>query len=140
MFSDNNLVFILTMLEAIEKIDIYSRGFDNADDFYYANEQLQFNAVTNLLLVIGEEATKIEVNLKSKFETIAWDKITGLRNRLAHDYRGTDREIVFSVIQNHLPGLKIALIDMISSVSFPSEMLAEALNSEFYTHLQYLRP
>jgi len=41
------------MLEAIKKVFLYSEDLDNADDFFDANEQMNFNACQTLLLAIG---------------------------------------------------------------------------------------
>ena len=39
MYSEKNLVYILTMLEAIEKIKIYTDEFDNPDALLWSNQQ-----------------------------------------------------------------------------------------------------
>ncbi len=55
MFESKNMLYILTMLEAIEKVFIYSSGFVDEEEFYDANRQLNFNATVNLLIAIGED-------------------------------------------------------------------------------------
>ena len=49
MYERKNFTYILTILEAIEKIFIYVRDVDNADAFYTYNEQMNFNASQVLL-------------------------------------------------------------------------------------------
>lgn len=44
MYSGKNLIYLLTILEAIEKIWIYTRDFSDAEAFYLSDEQLHFNA------------------------------------------------------------------------------------------------
>ncbi len=139
MFSDKNLVYILTVLEAIEKLYIYSADFDNAHDFWQYNNQMNYNASTSLLITIGEETKKIDSALKNKFPEIHWKAISDLRNRLAHDYRGTDPDILWQIITEELNTLKQTLIEILSFVSFKKEMLEEALHSEYYKNIQYLR-
>jgi hypothetical protein len=41
MYNEKNPVYVLTLLEAIEKIKIYSSEFENADDFLWAYQQLK---------------------------------------------------------------------------------------------------
>jgi hypothetical protein len=48
---EKNTLYILTILKAIEKIFIYSSGFEDEKTFYSANKQLYFNATVNLLIV-----------------------------------------------------------------------------------------
>jgi uncharacterized protein with HEPN domain len=126
------------MLEAVEKIFIYSREFETANDFFKANDQLNYNASNNLLLVIGEESKKLETDLKNEFIEIPWPLIAQLRNRLAHDYRGINPEVIHNIIQGYLPDLKKVLIQMIDQLAIDKLVLQEALFSDFYTHLTYL--
>ena len=138
MFDSKNMLHILTILEAIEKIFIYSKGFKDEEEFYYANRQLNFNATVNLLIAIGEENKKIDKNLKTS-SLINWKNLSAMRDKISHDYRGVDESIVWSVIQDYLPKLKIALIEIIPKIDNYVSYLEEALNSEYYEDLQYLR-
>ncbi len=141
MYSKDNLVYILTMLEAIEKIFIYSDKFDSAHGFFKANDQLNYNGSNNLLLAIGEESKKLDTDLKNEYPEIPWPLISQLRNRLAHDYRGLDPEIIFNIIHSYLPDLKKVLILMIDCLTMDKDqLLSEVLFSDFYRHLSYLRP
>lgn len=96
MFDSKNLIYILTILEAIEKITIYSQKFDDAEVFYRADKQLYFNATVNLLIAIGEENKKIDEKLKTS-EIINWKNLSAMRDKISHDYRGVDEEIVWSI-------------------------------------------
>lgn len=138
MFSNKNLAYLLTALEAIEKINIYSSGFDNPESFYEANDQLNFNACFNLLIVIGEETRKIEPLLKRNFPEVEWRKISGLRNHLVHEYRGIDPAIIFDIISRFLSGLKETLIKMLQVIDHDKEELLKILESDYYKHLKYL--
>jgi uncharacterized protein with HEPN domain len=138
MYSQHNLVYILTSLECIEKALIYSKGFENEVSFYNANDQMNFNACQILLQTIGEESKKLNTDLKQEFPSIPWDNIANLRNRIAHDYRGTDPNIVFDVIQNFLQPLKESLVKMISKIDYDKLKLLTALESENYKHIDYL--
>ena len=60
MFSGDNLLYLLTMLEAIEKVERYTMPFDDAQDFFQKDDQLHFHASSHLLLAIGEESKYLE--------------------------------------------------------------------------------
>lgn len=106
MYSDRNLAYILTVLEAIEKIFLYTKDFNDPDVFYSSNDQLNFNATYTLLIVVAEESKKIEPLLKKEFDNIPWRKIGQFRNHLVHQYRGADPEIIFDIVHSYLPDLK----------------------------------
>lgn len=126
------------MLETIEKAHQFVAPFDDAKSFFYADDQLHFHAVTHLVLAIGEESKNIGEELKNQFPEIPWRLMANMRNRLAHDYRGIDFHLVYSVTKDDLPPLKEALIKMLTSISYDKGELQAALHSEYYKHLSYL--
>lgn len=139
MYNSRNLSYICTMLECIEKVFIYSSPFDNVEDFIWANDQQNYNASWGLLLAVGEESKRLESELKAKHRQIPWRNIAGMRDFLAHDYRGIDYDLVYEVIHVNLPELKSVLIDMVSDIDFDNVLLKEVLDSPYYRHIQYLR-
>ena len=139
MYNLNNLSYICTMLECIEKVFLYSSPFDNVEDFIWANDQQNYNASWGLLLVIGEESKRLDSGLKNEHQQIPWRNIAGMRNFLAHDYRGIDFDLVYEVINVNLPDLKDALIDMVDKVNYDKALLTEVIDSPYYRHIQYLR-
>lgn len=64
MYNDKNLIYIFTILGCIEKCWIYTKDFDEAIDFVFANQQKDLNAVISMFIAIGEESKKIEQKLK----------------------------------------------------------------------------
>ncbi|OIN59883.1 HepT-like ribonuclease domain-containing protein [Arsenicibacter rosenii] len=139
MFSHYNLIYILTSLQSIEQIIAYSEDFIDFNEFLWANKRLNFNATLQLLMVIGEETKKIDNDLKRQYGQIPWRSIQGVRNRIAHDYRGIDHEEVYAIVIEELKPLKKVLIDMLGKVDYEQSTLNEALNSPYYSELSYLR-
>lgn len=138
MYEKKNLTYILTILEAIEKIFIYSKNMESASQFFEQNDQMNFNACQILLLVIGEETKKVNDDLKNEHSSIPWHLIAGLRNRIAHDYRSIDPNISFDIIRNYLPDLKKELILMLAKVEYEQSLLSRIVQTPFYKHISYL--
>ncbi len=139
MYSEKNIIYIFTMLECIEKTWIYTKKFDNPSDLILSNEQIELNATISLFIAIGEESKKIEQALKDSVKCdFSWKDIAGLRDKISHDYRGVDIDILWSVIHKDLPKLKTALIEMTDKINPPKELLKEFLSTPHYKHLQYL--
>lgn len=139
MYSEKNLIYILTMLECIEKTWIYTKNFDNPNDLIWSNEQIELNATISLFIAIGEESKKIEHLLKESVSCdFSWKDIAGLRDKISHDYRGVDADILWTVIHKDLPKLKTALVEMTDKINPSKELLKEFLSTPHYKHLQYL--
>ena len=138
MYNKKNITYVLTILEAIEKILIYTERFETAEEFFESNDQLEFNACQTLLLVIGEEIKKIDEDLKNEHQSIPWRTISNFRNRIAHDYRGIDPNVNFDVIENYLDDLKIELAKMVDKIELDDGFLKHIVKTDHYRHLTYL--
>jgi len=81
-----NVLYIVSAISAIEKINIYSNHFITPAAFLEANNQMNFNAAVTLLVAIAEETKKIDKQLLQTQSYIQWQNIADMRNILAHDY------------------------------------------------------
>jgi uncharacterized protein with HEPN domain len=77
------------------------------DDFK-ADEKTQF-AVIRCLEVIGEASKRIPDEIRVRHPTIPWRAMTGMRDKLSHDYFGVDVHVVWHTVKSELPSLKVAL-------------------------------
>jgi uncharacterized protein with HEPN domain len=69
------------------------------------NDPVMSRAVVRSLEIIGEAASKIEPEFRTKHAEIPWRRIIALRNRLIHGYMGINFNIVVNVLQNEVPRL-----------------------------------
>lgn len=138
MYSDNNLIYIFTILESIEKINLYTKDLTDDEEFYYANNQMNFNAVVSLLIAIGEENKKIDQQIKDDY-TFNWNDISKMRDKISHNYRGINPYMVWDIVKNSLGEYQNILRGILPNINQFEEALDDALNSNFYTHLEYLK-
>jgi uncharacterized protein with HEPN domain len=57
--------------------------------------------------VIGEAVSNLPESLREKESQIPWNLMKGMRNRLIHEYFGTDPSLVWNVIAIELPAMKV---------------------------------
>jgi uncharacterized protein with HEPN domain len=99
----DDLAFIEHILLGIEKIQEYTKNL-TAQDFI-DNELIQ-DAVIRNIEIIGEATKKISEDLKSQYQEIPWKEMSGMRDKLIHDYFGVDVDVVWKTVNEDIPYLK----------------------------------
>ncbi|MBK8352604.1 MAG: DUF86 domain-containing protein [Chitinophagales bacterium] len=102
--SKKDEVNLLSILDSISKIEIYTQDISNEDELFGDTES--FDAVLMNFIVIGEMVVRLSDEFTNHYNSIDWFKIKGFRNIVAHDYFGVDAKEVWNIIQLHLPKLK----------------------------------
>ena len=70
------------------------------------------DSVIRNLEIIGEATKKISKKLKSQYPDIPWKEMSGMRDKLIHDYFGVDVDVVWKTVNDDIPFLK-SLIETI---------------------------
>ncbi len=102
------------ILDAIEKADQFTQGIGLEE--FEADDKTIF-AVVRALEIIGEASKKIPQSLKKHYASIPWREMTGIRDKLIHDYFGVNLEVVWKTVQQDLPFLKPRILQMLDEVT-----------------------
>lgn len=94
------------MLEAARKIQGYSKGHTRDD---LETDELRALGLVRLLEIIGEAATRVTVEAKTRNPEIPWAQVIGMRNRLIHGYDVIDLDILWQTVTADVPVLIKAL-------------------------------
>jgi uncharacterized protein with HEPN domain len=101
----------------IDEIDYVLSQLPGQDlDKFKHNPTLQ-RAFVRSLEIIGEAAKKVPKDIQEKHPHIEWRKITGMRDRLIHDYFGVDYTLVWDVSANKLSELRDHLRELLEALS-----------------------
>jgi len=84
-------------------------------DSFLGDETLK-RAFVRSLEVIGEASKKLPEHVKEIQPDIEWRKVSGMRDRLIHDYFGVDYTIVWDVATNKLPDLRRKLHALLEKI------------------------
>ncbi|WP_246725632.1 DUF86 domain-containing protein [Beijerinckia sp. L45] len=94
------------MLAAIALLDdaLGQKTFDDYD----ASTLLRLGC-ERAVEIISEASRHIPEDIKARYPDVEWRSIAGIGNVLRHEYAGVQSEIIWGVIQNHLPALRLVL-------------------------------
>lgn len=96
---------LIDIQEAIIKIEKYTL---KGKDIFMKDELIQTWMLYNLQ-IIGEAVRSISQNFKNCHKNIQWNDISDFRNLLVHEYFRIDLEIVWQIIEQEIPELKIKI-------------------------------
>lgn len=94
--------YLIDIVSEIKNIVNFIDGYIYED---FVDDLKTTNAVIRSLEVIGEASKKIPDDIKNKYNNIPWKYMSGMRNKLIHEYFGVDIRIVWMVSTNELPSL-----------------------------------
>lgn len=109
----NYLIFIKDIWESIDKIERFVAGM-NYDDF--VKDDKTMSAVIRKLEIIGEAAKNIPSPVKQRYPQLDWKEMTGMRDKLIHDYFGVDTEILWKVVEEDIPKIKPMIKQMLEEL------------------------
>jgi len=105
------ITFAISLVEADYLLD-QTAGLTR--DEFVANETLR-RAFVRSLEIVGEAAKKIPEEFRAQYPTVEWRAMSGMRDRLIHDYFGVDYELVWDVVHNRIPELRRQIASMIEA-------------------------
>jgi uncharacterized protein with HEPN domain len=94
------------ILYCINHITSYTANLSFED---FTSNFMVIEACLYNIQIIGEAVAQLPDDVKNNSPYIPWALIKGMRNRLIHEYFGTDLPVVWNVIKNDLPAFKLDL-------------------------------
>ena len=103
--------YLTDILIHIDYIGVFLKG--NRDYSLYENDLATQYAVERAMSIIGEAANHVR-RMNSTVIISHLNEIVGLRNMLIHTYESVNSVVIWSVIINHLPTLKVEVEEIIA--------------------------
>jgi uncharacterized protein with HEPN domain len=96
-------VYLLHILDAIGLIEQYTRGMSENE---FLSNSMAHDAVIRQIENIAEAARNISDEFQEKHSRLPWEKMTGIRNKIIHEYFNINYAIVRDTVKDDLPFLQ----------------------------------
>lgn len=81
------------------------RHMKDVDSEAFAENEILQDSMMFRLIQISENTRKLSDKYKEQHSVIPWTAISGLRNRIVHDYGNVDFTIVYDTLRSDIPEL-----------------------------------
>jgi len=112
MKKSDDLSYIKDIIDAIDRINIYTEGVTKSKFFEHLMMQ---DAVIHQIEIIGEASNQISDTFRDEHPDLPWMEMRAIRNKIVHDYRGIELEIIWDTVNNNLPGLHDQIISLLGT-------------------------
>lgn len=99
----SDLVFLQHILD---EIDLLLKETANQSFEDFIRDEISKRAYSRCLEIIGEAVKNLSPGLKRRYKETEWKRISGLRDKIIHQYFGVNYDILWDIIKNKLPGLR----------------------------------
>jgi uncharacterized protein with HEPN domain len=104
--------YLADIREAIQRIHAYTTDLSYAQ--FLADERTQ-DAVIRNIEILGEAVKHLTAELTATHPEVEWKSITGMRDKLVHEYFGVNLDILWDVLASKLPPLRVQIERIIQS-------------------------
>jgi len=101
-------LYIDHILQCMNNILEYTKDLTKKD---FSKNKLVQDAVIRNFEIIGEATRKVSEEYKQVHFEVPWKAMSGMRDKLIHDYIGVDIAVIWKTIKEDLPPLRKKLED-----------------------------
>lgn len=107
--------YLVHILECIANVEEDTSG--GRDEFL--RRRTFRDAVMRNLQILAESTIHVSDEVKARYPEVDWPRLRKFRHVAVHDYMGTDYELVWQIVSEHLPVLKEQVTRMLADLDRP---------------------
>lgn len=104
-------LYLDDIAECTRRVSEYTRGMTFEQ---FVTDTRTYDAVLRNLEIVGEAAKQLPVEIRNRYEEVPWTEVSRFRDRLAHGYHSLRDEIIWRVVTEDVPALRIRVQRILS--------------------------
>jgi uncharacterized protein with HEPN domain len=104
------------ILDAVSRIEEYTKEIEYKN---FMENHLVQDGVIRQIEIIGEATKRLSDKTRDNYPDVPWKDMTGMRDKLIHDYLGVDIDAVWDTVKEDIPILKNKLKDLLEKGEKP---------------------
>lgn len=100
----------------INDIEFCLRNLTKTTLHEFDSDEILSSAISFKFVQISENVKKLSPEIFNKYKNIPWHKISGLRNRIVHDYGSVELDIIYYTVKQNLPDLLVSLSTLLNQL------------------------
>jgi uncharacterized protein with HEPN domain len=93
-------------LDAIDRVVRYTKDKSFEE---FTSDDMMYYAVVKNIEIIGEAANMLTSDFQIAHPEVPWKMVKGMRNYIVHEYFQVDSSVVWGVITNDIPNLRMLI-------------------------------
>ena len=99
----SDAAFLEDILICVKKAQEFVQGMTYKE---FTEDEKTYYAVIRAFEIIGEASKRISSGFRDKHPELPWKLMTGMRDKMIHDYFGVDLEVVWKTVNQNLPSVE----------------------------------
>ncbi len=100
--------------DILRSIDWIGNDIGGVNQQQFLDDRPTRQVVERNLEIISEASRRIPADMKDGYFQIPWQDIASIGNILRHDYHDIRPMIIWKIVQNDLPALRLAIIALLA--------------------------
>lgn len=110
---DNGKTYKYYVEKIIDDINFCIKHLEAISLQEFNMDEILSSAISFKFVQISENVKKLPLSINEVYPNIPWNKISGLRNRIVHDYGSIQLDIIYNTVKDDLPKLIVDLNEII---------------------------
>jgi len=97
----------------LDEIEFIRKTIENLNYDSFVESEIYTRAFSRSIKIIGEAVKNLSPSFRNENSDIDWKKISGMRDKLIHQYFSVDYDLIWDAVKNKLPAIEKSIKEIL---------------------------